>query len=564
MKIITRTFLAACFLPIMAQAQSISHALTPQEKAALETYSRDFNITDPPAGPVRMIAEFEPMMGVMVTYQNGFGIPTSAIAEMTQGFHVVVNIAYASQQNTINPMLSTAGCNMDNVSYQIVATDTYWSRDYGPWFIVDGNNKIGVVDFPYNRPRPNDDDIPVIWANSNNLDLYGMNVIQTGGNYMCDGYGIAAQTELVWEENPSQTHQEIADKMKDYLGIENLMVIDDPLGDYIKHIDCWGKFLAVDKVLVGKVPESDPRYDDYEAAAAAFAETNCSYGYPFKVYRTLGPGGYSYTTPYSNSLILNNKVFIPIGGNQYDQDALDVYAEAMPGYEIHSYLEGPNGWLNTDALHCRTHELADTNMLSIRHLPLYGEQELAESYEIRADIMAFSNQPLYADSVKVFYQINGGDYNFIPMTLEAGNTYVATLTDLPPAAEVAYYIHAADESGKSENVPYIGRPDAFTFTVEDNVSVGQFPAAPASGIQSVYPNPVTNYAIANLRLAQAGNAQLALYDLTGRKVYSEDLGTLPAGHSDVVVHAESLQNGTYLMAIETAEGIFKSKINVIR
>ena len=39
-------------------------------------------------------------------------------------------------------------------------TDSYWTRDYGPWWVVDGNGNMSVVDFTYDRPRPNDIDAP--------------------------------------------------------------------------------------------------------------------------------------------------------------------------------------------------------------------------------------------------------------------------------------------------------------------------------------------------------------------------------------------------------------------
>lgn len=77
--------------------------------------------------------------------------------------------------------------------------------------------------------------------------------------------------------------------MQNYLGIDTYHVVPDPLGDYIKHIDCWGKFLDVDKVLIGQVPSSDPRYADYEAAADYFANQTSSYGTPFQVFRVYSP-----------------------------------------------------------------------------------------------------------------------------------------------------------------------------------------------------------------------------------------------------------------------------------
>ncbi len=127
---------------------------------------------------------------------------------------------------------------------------------------------------------------------------------------MTDGMGVSASTTLVYTENPDYTAEDVDSLVYHYLGIETYHVLPDPLGDYIEHIDCWGKFLDVDKVLIGQVPESDPRYDDFEYVADYFASTPSSYGNNYQVYRVQTPGG-NPPTPYTNSLILNKRVFVP-------------------------------------------------------------------------------------------------------------------------------------------------------------------------------------------------------------------------------------------------------------
>ncbi len=105
------------------------------------------------------------------------------------------------------------------------------------------------------------------------------------------------------------TPSEILTKwFNDYLGVYTYHVLDDPNNTYIDHIDCWGKFLGVNKVLIREVPESHPQYDEIEATAAYFENQTSSWGYPFEVYRVWTPNN----EPYTNSLILNDHVFVPI------------------------------------------------------------------------------------------------------------------------------------------------------------------------------------------------------------------------------------------------------------
>jgi len=438
--------------------------LSQEEYDHRKDVSKFFDITDAPEGPVNAVAEFEPMQGVLIAYP--FGIPMELIVEMSEIATVTTIVENSSQQDAVSTQYQNAGVDMDHVDFLIEPHDTYWTRDYGPWFIRE-EDKVSIVNFTYNRPRPDDDVMPVNVAEMLGIDYYNMPVIHTGGNYMCDGFNIAAQTQLVYDEN-TMSNDEVDQNMADYLGVTDNYVVNDPLDDYIMHIDCWGKFLDHDKVLIASVPETDYRYEDYEAAADYFASRNCAYGYPWEVYRVYGPGNYPYT-PYTNSLILNNKVFLPITGSTHDAAAIATYEAAMPGYEIVPLMAGSDAWLNTDALHCRTHEIADIGMLKITHIPQYhGDNVEYQPYYITAKIHTYSNQDLYPDSIKVYYKINDGDYTYTVMENTDDENYTAVI----PASfgdKVSYYIHAADESGRSENMPYIGGADPFVFTVKDGV-----------------------------------------------------------------------------------------------
>lgn len=418
--------------------------------------------TEAPEGPINPVAEFEPMQGVLIAYP--FGIPMELIVEMAEIVNVTTIVETEGLATSISNLYQTNGVNMENVDFLIEPHDTYWTRDYGPWFIRE-EEQVSIINFTYNRPRPDDNIMPVNMANMLEIPYYNMPVIHTGGNYMNDGFGIAAQTELIYEEN-SISDDQVDQLMEDYLGVTENYVITDPLGDYIKHIDCWAKFLDVDKVLVAEVPESDPRYDDYEAAANYFASRDCAYGYPFEVVRVYAPGNYPYT-PYTNSLILNDHVFVPITGSSWDDEAIATYEEAMPGYEIVPIIDGNQDWINSDALHCRTHEIADVGMLKITHIPpFHGVVDYQSSYEIEAKIHAYSNESLYADSLLLYYQLNDGEFESMVMTDMGEDIYAAEIV-ANPGDEVAYYIHAADESGRSENAPYIGAYDPFVFNISE-------------------------------------------------------------------------------------------------
>jgi agmatine deiminase len=463
-KLITLLTIAFVLLFSVLRSQDLSprltHEMTPEEELRKAEIGRDFTPTNPPIHPVRIVAEFEEMQSVLIRYP--FGIPMSLIVEMSQDCKVKTIVASSSQQAQVLSQYQAAGVNTANCEWLIAPTDSYWTRDYGPWFVVDSNYEVGICDFPYNRPRPNDDNIPVVLAQQMGIPLYGMDLIHTGGNWMDDGIGKAASTELVWTENPTMTHQEIDTMVWDYLGIRKYYVLPDPLGEYIEHIDCWGKFLDVDKVLIGQVPESDYRYADFEFVANYFALQTSSWGDPYQVYRVYTPGDYPYT-PYTNSLILNKKVFVPITGSQWDDEALLAYQAAMPGYEIVGIMH--DTWETTDALHCRAKGIADVGMLYVNHMPLLGNKDLRYEWDLTADIVPYSGMGVIYDSTLCYYKINDGSFMSVPLQHTTGYHYAATIPFITPGSQVSYYLHTADFSGRKKDHPYIGAPDPHVFTV---------------------------------------------------------------------------------------------------
>lgn len=435
---------------------TLTHELSPWEAELMRLNGRSFYSTPPPTGPVRNVAEFERMQGVLIRYP--LGIPYALIAEISQDITVTTIVTGPSQENTVRNYYSNNGVNLANCNFLHAPTDSYWTRDYGPWFVFDGNDDPGIVNFPYNRPRPDDDDIPIEVASFLGIDLYGMDIEHTGGNYMTEGMGISSSTDLVWDENPGLSHAQIDQMVLDYLGVHTYHVVADPNNTYIDHIDCWGKFLDVDKVLIREVPTSHAQYDEIEATAAYYAAQTTSYGIPFQVFRVYTPND----EPYTNSLILNEKVLVPITGSQWDDEALQAYQDAMPGYEVLGFT---GSWQSTDALHCRTKGMADIGMLHIHHIPWLGNAPILPEYTVDASITAHSGQTIYSDSLLIWYSVNDGPFAHTTMSHVSGKDYTGIIPGGPEGTKISYYLYAADASGRRETHPFIGEPDPHIFYV---------------------------------------------------------------------------------------------------
>jgi len=439
--------------------------MTPQEKLISRTLGTSSLSSLPPTGPVRNIAEFERNEGVLIRYSSNSPLawPLSLVAELSGHVMVIVIVADQSTQDSATGEFIDAGINMQNVSFLMAPTNSVWTRDYGPFYIIDENDRVSIVDFVYNRPaRQFDNAIPASLGAKLEMPVYGMDLVHTGGNYMTDGLGIAASTDLVFEENNDDV-DEVFRNMNDFMGVHTYHVTIDPQDTFIKHIDTWSKFLAPDKLLIARVPAGNQHYNEHEDVAAYFADQTSSYGTPFEIYRVDTPNG----EPYTNSLIVNERVYVPLMNSaNNDSAAINSYRKALPGYEIIGFLPNPEFvWTSTDALHCRVKEIPDRGMLHIGHIPLSGIFDYAPEIEIETEIIAYSGSDLIADSLFLIYRINEAPFDTVLLSRTGGNTFAGLFQVPPYVHDITYYFYAADESGRRENFPLIGKPGARTFRV---------------------------------------------------------------------------------------------------
>jgi hypothetical protein len=103
----------------------------------------------PPITPVRNCAEWEPCTGVLIRYP--LGLPYALLRDLDDDvtLHVVVSSA---QQATAQSNLTANGVDLAQVEWLVKPNDSIWTRDYGPWFVFDGNGDLAIVDHVYNRP----------------------------------------------------------------------------------------------------------------------------------------------------------------------------------------------------------------------------------------------------------------------------------------------------------------------------------------------------------------------------------------------------------------------------
>ena len=437
--------------------KSLPIELTGEEKLRLHEIGINHRETSPPPGQIRNPGEWEPSEGVIIRYP--LGIPIELIVELSEDLIVYTIVSGYLHSNAVSYYISS-GVNMDNTEFIIAETNSIWTRDYGPWFIFDGTGEMGIVDHIYNRPRPLDDVIPAIIGAEWSMNVYGMDVVHTGGNHMSDGTGMSMSTRLVYAENTDKTETEVDALMYDYLG-NDYTVLDYIETGGIHHIDCWAKFLDPATILIKDVPPEDAGYSLLNERADFLSQQMSSWNRPYEIIRVFCPGG----TAYTNSIILNNKVFVPIFGGSNtdaDSDAMTVYEQAMPGYEILGFY---GSWYSNDAIHCRAMGVPDRDMLHIHHIPVYYTDDTENDYLISVNIIDHSETGLDQNSLKIFYKIDG-DYLSTPLSSTANpDSYAGYIPAQPFGTYISYYVQAADNSDRTETHPYIGAPGPHIFKI---------------------------------------------------------------------------------------------------
>ncbi len=473
------------------------------------------------------------MTGVIVRYP--WGNPLSLLCEYAEDVTLWVIVANSSDQTSAYNALQGAGCNMAHVSFVIGSTNSIWTRDYGPWFIVDGNNDQGIVDHIYNRPRPLDDLIPSVIGTAWGIPVYGMDLETAGGNYMSDGRGIAMSSRLVIDENTSLTTAEIDSMVEAYLGIEQYEKLPYIQTSGIHHIDCWAKFLSPGKILIRSVPSTHTDYARIEANVTYISSLVSSWGRPYEIVRVYTPNN----EPYSNSLILNDKVFVPQYGTAWDDDAIATYQAAMPGYEVLGYT---GSWLTDDAIHCRAMGVTDRYMLHVDHVPLFDTASSEDDYRVRALVNDMSETGAIADSLIVHWKSTSApSWSPVTMTAIAGtDSFYADIPAQAAGSEVFYYISAADNSGRRERHPYIGAADPHSFEVVVDTEAPEITHTPlADQMASTWPPTASatvtdNIAVGSVTLESWINgtpqADVAMVNVPGTFTYEcEFPGSAEAG-----------------------------------
>lgn len=485
----------------LIKAQVLPKFMTEEEKKVYPEYLKNIKakgITTPPHSKVRTPAEWEEMDGIVISWQS-YNSVLKEIVRCAKN-ECVVHIV-CSDSASVKSYLTSNGIAADpsRIKYIVGSSNSVWIRDYGPNSVYTNDvDSLLIVDWIYNRPRPQDDAVPSLVGQKLNIPVYQTLVnpnklINTGGNFMSDGFGNAFCSKLVVDENPEITSSQIDTIVKKFMGIERYTKMNNLPYDGIHHIDMHIKLLNEETLLVGQYPTGIADGPQIESNLNYVLNNfNSVFGTQYKVVRIPMPadnGSYPNTYgdywTYTNSLIINKTVLVPIYNCPSDTTALRIYREAMPGYNV----VGINCLATipaSGAIHCITKEIGAADPLLVSHQSLSNRQ-FNKSIEVSAIMKHRSG----IASANLFYSVDGSDFVSTPMV--CSDSAQCIWTGLLPVAKSSshfkYYFEAVSVSGKTRVHPLTAPEGFYSFTAE---FTNLIPIANAGYDQTVFENDLVS------------------------------------------------------------------------
>jgi len=463
----------------------------------------------------RMAAEWEPANGVFFVWPPY--IPKELIIELAKDTHIYPFVEGEAGQKEAEKWFEKWGIDLANVTFINLKTNRENTpRDWGPSAVFMKNGEFKITDGQYMYACPStdlacNDSLELIKTKSdqiyrspmdsaivpiaNQLGLEVLNIpfTNTGGNVLTDGIGTAFSTCVLLTENRFNgiSDQEFFRLNDSLLGFTKYNIISnfDKIG--IQHIDCLLKLIDEETILVAQPPEDHELFSIYDNIVEnELSKLKTAYGRPYIIKRIKIAQYYkedltAYLTAYTNSLILNRNVYVPLFGIKEDSLALKTWESVMPGYTVKGFsyvldeqpiefkfpftgfdeLGVKTGWFYDDAVHCRTKAFWDEDMIFISVKKVLPEILIDQEANLYSTIIDYSGEGLSTKDIILSWKIKGeSKWNEIKMSMDNHpNHWTASFPKHEKDKIIEYYVEVKSNSGKTQRRPISAPEGYYTF-----------------------------------------------------------------------------------------------------
>ncbi len=534
-------------------------------------------VTTPPNQPVRLMAEWEELEAIAVTYDLRFSeakkkLIASIIQHAKEEVQVYIYCGGQSFRPSGRVRLELESRGIDSVNLQFFDSNfdqRIWIRDFGPQtaYLNTVNQRV-LLDWIYEDDFPKADrEVSKSLGSFYQTDVYSTMVRPydfkfDGGNLQTDGMGMAITSSHIFEDNPhdDSTIDWIANE---FMGVEEFIKLKKLPHDGIHHVDMHIKMIDEETLLIGEFPFGKGDYQQLETNINFLTENfKTSFGTDFKIHRIpmpadlngqypdetgdcseLGTGCY-YT--YTNALFVNKLILVPtyFGNNATDQAALQIWRDLMPGYKIIG-IDCSEIIQEYGAIHCVTKEIGVERPLRIVHKKIEKACPDETEYLISTKVDHLSG----IESVSVFYT-DDSSFEELELTQNSEGDWEGAIPAFAENTEVRYYIEATANNGKTIARPIVGEKGAWQFKVDCGLTSSN--NISRKGGISISPNPATDLVNIESNISRKGN--LKIINQLGQVVKSQKV-SLPNQ-----LNISHLENGIYKVVLESERGMFYQRL----
>jgi agmatine deiminase len=257
------------------------------------------------------------------------------------------------EKSRIENILVGFGIDINNIIFYIQDYADVWTRDYAPITLLNkNNNEKAFVKWQYNAYGKKEDPLFVdllkddkVFLNILGKDkIFDGGMVLEGGAIESNGKGTLLTTEQTLL-NPNRTNlnkEEIESKIKDYLGIDNIIWLKEGLvNDHTDgHVDEVARFVKEDTVLVAyEDDEKDPNFSILNDNFKILENSRDQDGNKFKVIKLPMPhmnydNGEKAPVSYTNFYIGNVIILMSIFNDPNDIKAMDILQGVFPDRKI--------------------------------------------------------------------------------------------------------------------------------------------------------------------------------------------------------------------------------------
>lgn len=269
--------------------------------------------------------------------------------------HIHLFVENLEVRERVMQKLAPLAVDTDRITIHQQKINDIWARDCGPIFVKRDDQYV-ILNWGYNAwgekypPWDDDDRIPEYVASKYNMESIKPGMILEGGSIEVNGAGAVLTTESVLlneNRNPNLTKEEIEDKLRQYLGVNQIIWLKRGLAgdDTDGHIDDITRFLNEDTVLTMICEDkTDINYDALQENLEILKSVRLKDGRKLNIETLPMPhtkivgitvdGSEYVPASYANFYIANGVVLVPLYDKKYDEQALKLLKKYFPTRKI--------------------------------------------------------------------------------------------------------------------------------------------------------------------------------------------------------------------------------------